>query len=78
MRNSCLQVGFLRPGPKVRKLFACSTQLSTKFQLLIKTNIQKSEKVSCADVVLIMLINVKMPTIVRSSYEQDKVCAQLS
>ena len=35
-------------GPKVIKLFSCSTQLSAKFILLIN----------------VMLINVKMPTIV--------------
>ena len=34
------------PGPEVIKLFSCSTQLSTKFQLFIKTKIPKSE-VSC-------------------------------
>ena len=27
------------PGPEVIKLFSCSTKLSTKFQLLIKTKI---------------------------------------
>ena len=27
------------PGPEVIKLFSCSTQLSTKFQLLMKTKI---------------------------------------
>ena len=41
-----------------------STQLSTKFQLLIKTKIKKFLAVSLLDVVFIMLINVKMPTIV--------------
>ena len=58
-------------GPEVIKLFSCSTQLSTKFQLLIKTITQKSKEVFCSkymylrssDVVSIMLINVKMPTI---------------
>ena len=53
---------------EVIKLFSCSTQLSTKFQLLIKTKIPTNEEVFCklslSDVVLIMLINVKMPTIV--------------
>ena len=44
------------------KLFSCSTQLSTKFQLLIKTKILKNE-VSCWH------FNI---------YEQDKFCAQLS
>ena len=42
--------------------------MSTKFQLLIKTKIPTNEDVSSlkslSDVVFIMLINVKMPTIV--------------
>ena len=49
-----------QPGPEVKKLFSCSIQLSTKFQLLIKTKIHTNEEVSCFN----MLINVKMPTIV--------------
>ena len=41
----------------------CSTQLSTKFKLLIKTKmLVLAFKLS--DVVFIMLINVRMPTIV--------------
>ena len=35
------------PGPEVIKLFSCSTQLSTKFQLLIKTKIPTSAEISC-------------------------------
>ena len=35
------------PGPEVMKLFSCSTQLSTKFQLLIKNKIQTNKEVSC-------------------------------
>ena len=57
----------LKPGPEVVKLFSCSTQLSTKFQLLIKTKYQQIKKfraLSLSDVVFIMLINVKMPTTV--------------
>ena len=49
------------------KLFSCSTQLSTKFQLLIKNEIPTNKKflaLSISDVIFIMLINVKMPTIV--------------
>ena len=34
-------------GLKVIKLFSCSTQLSTKFQLVIKTKIPTNEEVSC-------------------------------
>ena len=57
----------IMPGPEVIKLFPYSTQLSTKFQMLIKTKILPNKEVSCfkfSDVVFIMLINVKMPTIV--------------
>ena len=58
----------VNPGPEIIKLFSCSTQLSTKFQLLIKTKIPTNKEVSCLKslryVVFIMLINVKMPTIV--------------
>ena len=55
-----------KPGPEVIKLFSCSTQLSTKFQLLIKTKICTNKEVSCfkSDVVFIMLINAGMTTIV--------------
>ena len=55
-----------RSGPEVIKLLSSSTQLSTKFQLLIKTKIQTNKEVSCfilSDAVFIMIINVKMPTI---------------
>ena len=56
------------PRPEVIKHFSSSTQLSTKFQLLIKTKIQTNKKnlllKSLSDVVLIKLINVQMSTIV--------------
>ena len=50
------------PGPEVIKLFSCSTQLTMKFELLIKSQIQFIA-LSHSDVVFIMLINVKMATI---------------
>ena len=53
--------------PEVINLFSCSTQLSTKFQLLIKLKYLKIKKflaLCLSDVVFIMLTNVKMPTIV--------------
>ena len=56
-----------KPGPKVIKLFSCSTQLSTKFQVLIKLKYRRVKKflaLSLSDAVFILLINVKMPTIV--------------
>ena len=40
-------LGTIRPGPEVIKLFSCSTQLSTNFQLLIKTKIPTNKEVSC-------------------------------
>ena len=49
------------------KLFSCSTQLSIKFQLLIKGKMMKNNDLSCfklSDIVFILLINVKMTTIV--------------
>ena len=54
------------PGPKVIKLFSYSTQLSTKFQLLIKAKEPINKDVylfyfflSLTDVVFIMLLKVK-------------------
>ena len=35
------------PGLEVIKLFSCSTQLSTKYQLLIKSKIPTNKDVSC-------------------------------
>ena len=55
------------PGTEVIKLFSCSTQLSTIFQMLIKTKIPTNNEVSffkSLRCLFIMLINVKMPTIV--------------
>ena len=54
-------------GPEVIKLFSYITQLSTKFQQLIKLKYWQMKTLlalSLSDVVFIMLINVKMPTIV--------------
>ena len=53
--------------PQGNKPFLCSTQLSTTFQLLIKSEIPTNEEflaLSLTGVVFIMLINVKMQTIV--------------
>ena len=58
---------YLEAWPRGYKTFLCSTQLSRKIQLLIKTKIPTNEEVSSfksLDVVLIMLIYVKMPTII--------------
>ena len=57
----------LRSGLEVIKLFSCSTQMSMKCFLLIKTkiltNIKKFFALNLSDGVFILLINVKMPTI---------------
>ena len=37
----------LASGPKVIKVFSCSTQQSTKFQLLIKIKIPTNKEVAC-------------------------------
>ena len=55
------------PGHKVIILFSCLTELSTKFQLLIKLKYRQMKKffaLSLSDVAFIMLINIRMPTIV--------------
>ena len=58
----------LKPGPRGYKTFSCSTQLSMNFHLLIKPKIPTTEifffALSLSDVVFIVLVNVKMPTIV--------------
>ena len=58
----------LGPGPEVIKLFSCSTQLSMKFQLLIKARMLKNNDFFFAVKLLvgafILLINVKQLTIV--------------
>ena len=50
---------FSYSGPEVMKRFSCSTQLSTKFQLLIKTKLSANKEGSC----LLLAFNI---------YEQDK------
>ena len=58
---------YVRPCPKVINLFPCSTQLSTKFQMLINTKILTNKKflaLCLSDFAFSMLIKVKMPTIV--------------
>ena len=45
--NSNEQLFIQITWPQFIKLFSCSTQLSTKFQLLIKTKILTNKDVSC-------------------------------
>ena len=56
-------------GPEVIKLFSCSTQLITKFQLVIKTKIPTNEEVSCFKSLNSWHFNIN---------EHDKFNAQLS
>ena len=63
-------------GPEVIKLLSCSTQLSRKFQPLIKIIMLKNEDFSCFQAhrcSIIMLINVKMPSV--SELFHDKLLA---
>ena len=56
-----------KTSPEVIKLLSCSTQLSIKFQLLIKTKMLKNTDFLAfilSEDVFILFINVKMPTIV--------------
>ena len=73
-------------GYKTIKLFSCSTQLSTKFQLLLKLKYQQIKKLldlSLSDVEFIILINVNKYKNANNCwhfniYEQDKFRAHLS
>ena len=51
-------------GSENKKPVLCSTQLSMTFQLLIKAKMLKNNAVKLLAFVLILLINVKRPTIV--------------
>ena len=65
--NAVFHCPLVRSGYGVIKHFQCSTQLSKKIQLLIKAKILTKKKWlawGLSDVVFILLINVKMPTIV--------------
>ena len=58
----------LKPsGLEVTKFFSCSTQPSMEFEMLTKSKMLKIKAFlpfRCSDVVFIMLINIKMPTII--------------
>ena len=56
-----------RPYPEVIKLFSCSTQLSTKFQLLIQTKILTNKEVSCFKALRICIYHANK----NSEYGQD-------
>ena len=70
------------PGPEVIKLFSCSTQLSTKFQLLIKTKIRTNKEVSCFKSLRCIYHAKKCQNANNcwhfNIHEQDKFRAQLS
>ena len=70
-------------GPEVIKLLLRSTQLSTKFQLLIKTKIPKNEEVPSLKSLRLCIYHANKCSNANNCwhfniYEQDKFCAQLS
>ena len=78
-----VKCGQTRPGPEVIKLFSCSTRLSTKFQLLIKTKILTNEEVSCFKPLIYCIYPANKLLNDNNCwhfniYEQDKFSAQLS
>ena len=72
---TCFLVINVKSGPEVIKEISYSTQLSTKFHLLIKTRIPTHEEVSCLK--SLRCCNYTMPINV-NIYEPDKCFAQLS
>ena len=70
-------------GSEVIKLFSCSTQLSMKFQLLIKTEIPTNENVSCFKSLRCCIYHANKCKNANDCrhfniYEQDKFHSQLS
>ena len=70
-------------GPEVIKLFSCSTQLSTKFQLLIETKLPTNKEVYCFKSLRCCIYHAYKCLNANNCwhfniYEQDKFCAQLS
>ena len=70
-------------SPEVIKLFPCSTQLSTKFQLLIKTKIPTNEEDSCFESLRCCIYHANKCQNANTCwhlniYKQDKFRAQLS
>ena len=71
------------PGPEVIKLVLYSTQLSMKFQLLIKTKIPANKEVSCFKSLRCCIYHANKCLNANNCwhfdiYEQDKFRAQLS
>ena len=66
----------VRPGHEFIKLFSCSTQLSTKFQLHRKTKILTNKEVSCFKSLRCCIYHANCWHF--NIYEQDKFRAQLS
>ena len=80
---SCYNMEVHCPGPEVIKLFSCSTQLSMKFQLLIKTKIPANKEVSCFKSLRCCIYHANKCLNANNCrhfniYEQDKFRAQLS
>ena len=79
----CEFLFFRNSGPEVMKHFLCSTQLSTKFQLLIKTKISTNKEVSCFKSLRCCIYHPNKGLNANicwhfNIFEQDKFRAQLS
>ena len=73
----------IKTGPEVIKLFSCSTELSMKFQLLIKTKIPANKEVSYFKSLRCCIYHANKCLNANNCwhfniYEQDKFRAQLS
>ena len=69
--------------PEVIKLFSCSTQLSTKFELLIKTKIPTNKEITCFKSLRLCIYHAYKCLNANNCwhfniYEQDKFRAQPS
>ena len=77
------ELHYTRPGPEVIKLVSYSTQLSMKFQLLIKTKIPANKEVLCFKSLRCCIYHANKCLNANNCwhfdiYEQDKFRAQLS
>ena len=71
------------PKPRGYKKKSCSTQLSTKFQLLIKTKIPTNEEISCFKSLICCIYHANKRLNANNCwhfniYKQDKFRAQAS
>ena len=69
----------VKPGPRLLNFFSCSTQMSMKFQQLIKTKILKNKDFSCFQTLKWCIYHGVLNNCwLFNIYEQDKFHAELS